>query len=336
MAKVVRVSNSDYKVIVQDGGTITLDTGLETGTVVITGDLEVKGNTTTVESETMTVSDNIITLTAGNTSAGVPAALGYRSGIEVDRGTEVESRLVWDETINWATGGTSGTGTWTFERGSSVIPINTTGIVSGGNLYLIQAGNGVISVTGTNDYEEKVFTYSGGVITDSGSGVVVDDDHIPNAKSVVDYVAYVFGSTFQDKISENDTYVETRDFETTGLPSVAEINVDSISVANFYNNRVEINDVRIQGNEISTFDSNVDLILTAPGTGSVRIDDTLHINSTPTLDDATIDPSAPSDGLRLYAKTEAEGGTGLYFVNSSNTQDEIVSRNRALLFSMIF
>ena len=48
MSKVLKVENGNYKVTVQSGGTITLDTGVETGTTIVTGDLEVKGTTTTV------------------------------------------------------------------------------------------------------------------------------------------------------------------------------------------------------------------------------------------------------------------------------------------------
>ena len=40
MSRVLRVYNSDHKIAVQDGGTITLDTGDLVGTTVITGNLE--------------------------------------------------------------------------------------------------------------------------------------------------------------------------------------------------------------------------------------------------------------------------------------------------------
>jgi hypothetical protein len=55
MSKVLRITDGDYRVIVDNGvsGKIILDTtsGSATprGTVVVTGDLEVKGTTTTVE-----------------------------------------------------------------------------------------------------------------------------------------------------------------------------------------------------------------------------------------------------------------------------------------------
>ena len=43
-----------------------------------------------------------------------------------------------------------------------------------------------------------------------------------------------------------------------------------------------------------------------------------------------------TDGLKLYVKTEEAGGTALYFVNSDTTQDELVSRNKAILYGFIF
>ena len=68
MSKVLRITDGDYRVIVDNGvsGKIILDTtsGSDTprGTVVVTGDLEVKGTTTTVESTVTTIADNILNL----------------------------------------------------------------------------------------------------------------------------------------------------------------------------------------------------------------------------------------------------------------------------------
>ena len=83
-------------------------------------------------------------------------------------------------------------------------------------------------------------------------------------------------------------------------------------------------------------DSNADLKLEAAGTGSVVVNDILNLTETPGVDDPTVDPSAPSEGIKLYSKTQGTGNTGLYFVNKSNTSDEIISNNRALVYSMIF
>ena len=338
MSKVLRVGG-DYKVIIQDGGTITLDTTNGTnnlnGRVVVTGSLEVKGTTTTVNSTVVTVADNIIVLSKDNIAAGIPASLNYRSGIEIERGSLVNAFMVYDEQISWTLGGTSGQGTWTFEQGSSTIPIKTNGIVAGGPLYL-QTGADVVTVTGTVDYEEGILTYVGGAVTDSGSGVIVDDDGIPNTKAMVDYVDYVLGASFQARIEENNTYVEANDFDTDGLPSNVEIGVDGSAVANFYADRTEFNDIRFINGEISTTQSNGSLVLSAPGTGTVKVRDVLEISETPGEDDALLDPTAGADGIKIYSKDQSTGGSGLFFVNKDSTADEIISRNRALVFSMLF
>ena len=338
MSKVTRVSNGDYKVIVQDGGTITLDTtnGLNNfnGRVVITGSLEVLGTRTYVESTDMRIEDNIIILTKDNTSAGIPASLSYRSGIEVERGSSPNALMVYDEQIAWTLGGSSGQGTWTFEQGTSTVPIKTNGIIASGDLYLQPTG--VISVTNTSDYEEKVLTYTGGVITDGGGGVVIDDDNIPNTKALVDYVDYVLGASFQARIEDNDTFVETSDFDTSGLESVVKIGVDNTEIGRFYNNRFETGDIEIKGTQIQTTNSNQDLVLNCSGTGSVKIKDVLEITETPGDDDALIDPTAPSEGIKLYSKNQGTGGTGFYFVNKDSINDEVISNNRALLYSMLF
>lgn len=61
----------------QSGGTFN-------GTVNILGDLYISGTTTTVNSENMNISDNIIVINSGETSSGV--TLG-QAGIKVDRGS---------------------------------------------------------------------------------------------------------------------------------------------------------------------------------------------------------------------------------------------------------
>ena len=79
MARVLRIPTSDYKIIVGEGNTITLDTtngrNNGAGKVLVTGDLEVKGDTTTVNSTIVRIDDNILILSAGNTADGLPASL---------------------------------------------------------------------------------------------------------------------------------------------------------------------------------------------------------------------------------------------------------------------
>ena len=71
-------------------------------------------------------------------------------------------------------------------------------------------------------------------------------------------------------------------------------------------------------------------MLQSTGANSVRIDDNLMIKIT------GANPAYDTIGLKLYANAQGSGKTGLFYVNSSNTRDEIISKNRSLLYSMIF
>jgi hypothetical protein len=345
MSKVVRVKDGNYKIVVDNpgdasGGLITLDTtgGYTTdrGKVVITGDLEVKGITTTVESTVTSIADNIITLNEGQTGAGISAALGFQAGIGIDRGSLPEARLLFDESIPFVTGGSSGNGSFVFENAAGqYLPVSFNSLNAQGTLYITTPGS-AINVAGTVDYEENVFTYSGGVIVDGGSGVVINNDFIPNTKGVVDYVNYALATNLQAAIEQGDTRFATEDDSITSIESRIKATVDGVIIANFYSNRLEVADIKIQENEISTTASNTDLVLSSPGTGTVKIKDVLEITETPGDDDILNDPSLPVEGVKIYSKTQAEGGTGVYFVNKNNTSDEFISRNRSLVFSMLF
>ena len=63
--------------------------------LVVTGDLTVSGNTTTVNTEQLNVEDNIITL-----NSGVTGAPTLNSGIEVNRGTSTDVSILWNETTD--------------------------------------------------------------------------------------------------------------------------------------------------------------------------------------------------------------------------------------------
>ena len=343
MSKVLRITDGDYRVIVDNGvsGKIILDTtsGSATprGTVVVTGDLEVKGTTTTVESTVTTIADNILTLNEGESGAGIRASFDYKAGIEIDRGSLPTARIVFDEQVPFVTGGSSGTGAFIFEDvNENFVPISVNSISAQGQLYITTPG-AAINVAGTVDYEENVFNYVGSNIADSGSGVVLNNDYIPNAKGLVDYVSYALATNFQPGISQADTSVTTSDFSVSGSESTVVVTVDGVVTSNFYSNRVHLGDIKIQNNEISTLNSNEDLLLSAPGTGAVTSKDAFVITSSLYDDDAT-DPAntSPASGIKLYSSTQGSGATGLYFVNKDSTKGEMISKNRALLYSMLF
>ena len=324
MSKYVVVPEGNYKVTVQSGGTITLDTGLNVGQVRITGDLLVQGTTTTVQSTEVTIRDNILELNSGETGPGITLT---EAGLRIDRGSFSDAFFVFNESITWTNPvtGLLTQGAFVFKNeANSLVGIRTNSITTGGgNLFLINQGTGVVSVTGTVNYELNV----------------VDDDTLTNKKYVDDAIVTAFQTVLLTQIGDGvitPTTVRALDVETTGNLSVIEFNVDATNIANFYIDRFELDKIRIQDTRIETIPTDQDLILAAPGTGVVKIEDTLLLESLPTAGDLTVDPVFPTSGTKLYAKTEELGKTGIFFVNESQTRDELISRNRSLLYSMIF
>ena len=125
------ISKGDSNVTVTDTGTgivtVTVDGStaltVDAGGVVVSGNFTVNGTTTTVNSNTVAVADNIITLNSDWT--GSPT---QNAGIEVNRGSSANTQIRWNE----------GSGIWTFTNdGSTYLPIatSTTDLAEGSNLY---------------------------------------------------------------------------------------------------------------------------------------------------------------------------------------------------------
>ena len=324
MASVVSIPNDDYIIKVTPGGTITLDTGPVQGNVVFTGNITVGGSQTIVNSTNLDVQDNIITVNYGEAGSGI--TLGT-AGLRIDRGTASDGAFVWDESFSWTDPVTDTlvNGGFVFKNiANTLIGIRTVAVDSnGGDLYLINSGSGVISVTGTNNYE----------------GNVTDDDHIPNKKYVDDEIVTALTSTFQRRIEEgtnSKSFVEVRDQEISGVQSVINLELDAVNIGKIFSDRVELQDIRIADNMIETTTSDQDLILSAPGAGGIKVLDNMTLTSTPAIDDALTDPAVPADGLKMYVKTPETGGTGLFFKHANSTTGEIMSRKNALLLSMLF
>lgn len=354
--KVVNVSAGDYRVNVQSGGTITLNTGSQAGTVVITGDLLVAGNTTTVESETMTVKDNIITINSGESSAGVNAALGYQAGIAIDRGSLPDTFILFDEQVNYLNAsGISTQGTFTFVNSSSaLVGIQTPSINTDGQiLYLNLASNGgglnngYVTVKGTAQYEEQILDYSawdaiGNPRPVYAAGVIAltaDENGLVNTQALEDYVdakLYAFSDT---NILEGDTSIEVFDSSAGHAPSRIVFTVDGNERGQFNNSGFDVDDINLYQNIITTRNTNSDLVLRS-ATGLIELDGYLI------LKDQLVDINVEVGSASVYTKSTTGGGdTGLYFVNTKVDtdgsslkvlQDELVSRRRALVFSFIF
>lgn len=125
--------------------------------VVITGNLTVNGTVTTVNTETINLADNIITLNS-NYAGSAPTENG---GIEVERGTLANTSLVWNETSD----------RWTFTNdGTTFYNIPISGDATVTSVALTQ-GNG-ITVTDTSSGTAKAFTIAANNATTSAVGVI--------------------------------------------------------------------------------------------------------------------------------------------------------------------
>lgn len=331
MSRVVRVSDTDYKITVETGGTIVLDTGVNTpiapagwiGGVIITGDLRVLGNTTTVDTTNLAIEDNIILLNKGETGLGVTEG---SAGIQIQRSENSASpvfpdvQILYNEStddivLQYTTGTLVPLKINTIRTNNSDLNINTGAV-----------GAGVISVSSVPNYELRA----------------TDPDDIPNLQWVYNYVLAFGGVALVDRFSAFDgtTPLDTggRAYDTDAGDPVSEIEftVDGANRLNLTTSGAVItgildsDEIRIAGNRIDINSSNRDLILGASGTGSVVVDDNLRITV------VASDPLSNPDGTKFYVKDPEYGGSGLYFVDRDDYRDELVSRRKAIAYSMIF
>lgn len=321
MAQFVQ-TNGDYTIKTGEGNSVLFDTGPGIGEVRVTGNLVVEGDTLTVSAENLNVNDNVIILNYGETGAGV--TLRY-AGIQVDRGTETPASIVYDEnddTFNIAKGSPEGV----FNYSDSAIRtrfIRTNSDTDDGDLTLIGTGSGVVKVTGTLNYEQQI----------------TDDDDVPNKKYVDDSIRD--NPTFQ--IIDNDTRVIITDRDVpgslaylstnTGYSSFGEsavsIIIDGTLNTQFYSNRTTIQDIEISGNEITNNDTNANIFVRTQGTGK------LQTNYGIELEEIAVTPAYVNESTIVYSQSPSTGKTGLFFTNATDT-GELISKNRALLFSMLF
>ena len=350
MGQFLRV-NGDYNIRAGDGAKITLDTGpaASGGSVRVTGNLVVEGDTFNVSTTNLTIEDNIISLNTGEVGPGV--SLVY-SGIEIERGNtssitpQNNASFLYDEsTDSWILAHGSAPGPFNFDSSSLRLKqILTNSTTDSGDLTLIGTGTGVAKVIGTINYEDQV----------------THDDDLPNKKYVDDSIQN--NPTFQivapqsqdtkvviaDKeITPNISgqagslayFTATTTYNTFGESAVSII-VDNALIGQFYANRFEVGDLEVGGgpdrNEITSRAgiTNENVYVRTQGTGKLQTNYAIQIEKNGVI------PSYVSDSVLLYAAAPSIGTTGLYFVNDSaevaKQNGELISKNKALVFSMLF
>jgi hypothetical protein len=309
----------------------------------------VEGDTFNISTTNLTIEDNIISLNTGEVGPGV--SLVY-SGIEIERGNtssitpQNNASLLYDEsTDSWILAHGSAPGPFNFDSSSLKLrQILTNSTTDSGDLTLIGTGTGVIKVIGTVNYEDQV----------------THDDDIPNRKYVNDAIQnnptfQIVAPQTQDTkvvIADKDitpnvsgqagslAYFTATTSQTTYGESAVSIIVDGELVGQFYSNRFEVGDIEIGGgldrNEITSRASitNENIYVRTQGTGK------LQTNYAIQLEKLGVVPSYVSDNVLIYAGTPSIGTTGLYFVNDSaetaKQNGELISKNKALVFSMLF
>jgi len=313
MAKDVLKLSGDYSIVTASGGEITLSTGTRTGTTRVTGNLIVEGTNTNVSTEQLVIQDNEITINDGETGAGV--TLGT-AGVRIDRGTIDDATVLWEENASYTLpNGGAGQGIFTFKTGNNLTAIQTHHIsTNGDDLILLgtKAPTAKISVRGTTDYE-----------------LGLTDDDLVNKKYVDDAIQ---GGVQIPIIRSDNTKVEVQDLQSGDPYSRVIAEVDGILRVEINNQKIILGDLELDGTIIRPVTSGDSLFLESNGSAEVVVRDVLSI-------EGTVSPTAPaadSGRIKLYAQSEDVGGSGLFFVNTSSTRDELVSKKKALLMGMLF
>jgi hypothetical protein len=306
-------------------GNITLDSPL----TVVSGNLTVLGATTTVESTDATIKDNILVLNSGETNPYV--SLGT-AGILIGRGNSDSpssaASLIYDDTVTNTFENRSLRGVWnfgstlnTYGHVINVSAITIPTIINTLTFFSSVNPNAVLSVKGTTNYENNV----------------IDADHIPN-KAYVD--ALLASTEFAEKLQVGNTYIELTDNSVPitnpyyGSPNKITMAIGTLasevvlemqgSVAQFVG--LKLTDNRVQVRNTVT---NVDLGLEPGPGGIVKMTTGLKIEKTAPI------PSEAGYTAIYSTSTVGGGGTGIHYVNTADT-DELVSRRRSIVYSIIF
>jgi hypothetical protein len=372
MASIKEVKRTSGDWHVQSEEDIHLETQFASGnngTVYVWGNLRVIGETTTIESNDLSISDKILVLNKGEpglSNSTVPGVTGDGiSGISVARGGSIiginpttgepiygsdsNANLVFNQNKTWSYAGITTQGMWEALIGT---PTGGVGEPSGITISAIRTGatNRDLSLLGEENSGSTV-TLSGVVGYRQRLVSRNNPDDIPN-KAYVDYeienqldrrrLQLNFRNANQVMVQRATTNLEFVDTDVPGYTGITEpqlnLSIGGNSWTQFYNNRVRFGDILIlDSNQITMETKDLKLVLsTSPGPGaavkpSVEIKSSLSLE----IDNFYQVPNFESTNIKLYAKAKAEGNTGLYFVNSEGIRDELPSKRRSFFASLM-
>ena len=236
------------------------------GSLIVQGDLTVSGNTTYVNTETIQLADNIITLNANHTGAA-----SQNAGLEVERGTDSNVVLQWNEANDY----------WEVASGGTIGRIITTGDEGAGNGFDAdqldgQEGSYYLDFTNTTNKPDpqidvnitgKVTGSGTTTLTDLGNGTIAITAELANTA----VTAASYGSA-----SLIPTFTVDEDGRITAAADVSVAGVDGVDWYNA-NNTFEISTVdgSLFQTNVSAFDANVDFGAGIDVTGDITVTGTV-------------------------------------------------------------
>ena len=259
------------------------------GNLTVTGNLTVNGTSTVLNTETLAVEDNLIVLNSNVTSA--PST---NAGIEVERGTETNASLYWDES----------TDKWYVNDSTTSKAIALVGDATFNTFATFTDG----SNNAEPDSSSDTFTFTAGsgitvLVSSASDSLTITNDDKGSSQNIFKNVAVSGGATVAAD-SNDDTLTFSAG---TGISLAAATSTDTITVTN---------------NGVTQLTGTTSQVIVSASTGSVTLSLPQNINtdSSPTFAALTLTGAMIGTAINLtntqIADNSATATTGTTVVDS--------------------
>ena len=230
--------------------------------MIVNGDLTVEGTTTTINTTQLDIEDNIIRLATNQSGAAA-----VNAGIEVERGTDADKSLIWDESVDkW----TIGSETFVAGTVQANVTGNLTGDVDTGSITVVDNN---ITATQSNDNINLITNGTGSINVDSAKVINVGAPVAGTDAATKDYVDTQISS------------IPAADIVNDTTPQLGgNLDVNGKTITSVSNAAVEIapngtGDVYLTADTVRIGDANAAATLTTNGTGDITISTNEGTNS---------------------------------------------------------